>query len=158
MYKLAPRTLSHHVYIGLFWPVLHISLIFIPHILRCYIDLFRKYTCICTFAVLVCIYLPLSRLLSLGHSCTWLIWYFCLSLPLYTLGLCDQTVNYSIFFSVLRFLSTRCIYVSLSNWLTIDGGCHMTVFEICVKVPYMYTWGLNFHPFFGYPEVTNQHR
>lgn len=47
--------------------------------------------------------------------------------------------------------------MSLLYWLTIDGGCHMTVFEICVKVSYMYTWGLNFHPFIGYPEATNQH-
>lgn len=34
----------------------------------------------------------------------------------------------------------------------------MTVFEVCVKVPkYMNAWGLNVHPFFGYPEVTNHH-
>lgn len=51
-------------YIGLFWPVLHISLFFIPHILRCYIYLFREY--ICTFAVFVCIYLPHSMANIIG--------------------------------------------------------------------------------------------
>lgn len=94
-----------------------------------------------------CLHLfPTFMAISLGHSCTWLIWYFCLSLPLYIVGLCDQTVNYSIFSVFCGFCLLDAYNVSLSNWLTVDRGCHiMTVFEICVKVPYMYTWGLNFH-------------